>query len=54
MSTFSFFCIDNGQKRQGFSVKANSKSEAEKKAFAKAKKNAKGDIIFLECRLSIA
>ena len=54
MSTFSFYCVDNGGKRQGFSVKASSKAEAEKKAFTKAKKAAKGDIISWQCRLSIA
>lgn len=54
MSIFNFRCVDNGGKRQGFTVKANSKAEAEKKAFQKAKKAAKGDIISWECRLAIA
>lgn len=51
MYKWSFYCIDNGQKRQSFYVKAKDKTEAIKKGLKKAKKNAKGDIYTWECRL---
>lgn len=54
MAKWGFTCIDNGRKRQSFTVTAGSKSEAEKKGFQKAKKAAKGDIITWECRLNMA
>lgn len=41
---FQFSCIDNGGKRQCFTVSAKSKDEAIKKAFIKARKNAAGEI----------
>lgn len=53
MAYWSFSCIDNGRKRQAFTVKAESKVEAEKIAFKKAKKNAKGDIITWNLTLSL-
>lgn len=40
-----FTCMDNGGKRQSFTVKAQTKDEAIRKSFEKAKKNAKGDIM---------
>ena len=51
MFTFEFRCSDNGGKKQFFKVKANDKTTAIKKAFAKASKAAKGDIYNWECRL---
>ena len=50
---WSFYCTDNGGKRQMFTVKAKDKDEAIEKGFKKANKNAKGDIINWECRLRI-
>lgn len=51
-ATWEFSCHDNGGKRQFFTVKASSKTEAITKAFEKAKKNAAGDIGWnWECRL---
>ena len=41
---WDFTCRDNGGKFQYFSVKANDKTEAIKKAFEKARKSAAGDI----------
>ena len=55
MAKWSFSCIDNGGKRQNFTVSANSKQEAEKKAFIRARKHATGDIGFSwQCRLVTA
>lgn len=41
---FSFRCVDNGGKRQAFTVSAPSKAAAIEKALKKAEKNAAGDI----------
>ena len=41
---FSCYFSDNSGKKQVFTVKAKDKQSAIEKAFAKAKKNAKGDI----------
>lgn len=41
---WSFSCIDNGGKRQHFSVTAPDKQSAIKKAMEKANKQAAGDI----------
>lgn len=54
MAKWSFYCIDNGGKRQGFTVKADSKPEAIEKAMKRARKNAKGDLNNWECRLALA
>ena len=51
MATWSFYCIDNGGKRQALTIKAKDKPEAIEKGFKKAKKGAKGDIINWECKL---
>lgn len=48
---FSFYCIDNGGKRQAFTVTASDKREAIEKGMKKAKKNAKGDLNNWECKL---
>ena len=53
MYTFHFTCNDNGGKFQGFTVKAKDKTEAIRKAFKKAEKNAKGDITSWDCRLQL-
>ena len=39
-----FECVDNGGKRQSFTVSAKTKDEAIRKGFERAKRNAKGDI----------
>ena len=54
MAKWGFTCMDNGQKRQAFTVTAKNRTEAEEKAFKKAKKNARGDIISWNCRLNMA
>lgn len=51
MYNWIFRCIDNGGKRQFFTVKAADKLEAIKKGTKKADKTAKGDIIKWECEL---
>ena len=51
MAKWNFQCIDNGRKKQAFTVKASSKTEAIEKAFTRAKKNARGDIISWDCKL---
>lgn len=51
MATWSFYCSDNGGKKQFLKVKADSKTEAINKGFTKAKKQAKGDIHNWECKL---
>ena len=52
MATWSFSIGDNSGKRQNFKVKANSKQEAIDKGFARARKNAKGDLSYhWECKL---
>lgn len=38
MAKWNFSCIDNGGKRQAFTVSASSKQEAEKKSIFKSKK----------------
>ena len=53
MYTFHFSCRDNGGKVQAFTVKAKDKTEAIRKGFKKADKNAKGDIISWDCRLQL-
>lgn len=53
MYTFHFSCRDNGGKFQAFTVKAKDKTEAIRKGFKKADKNAKGDIISWDCRLQL-
>lgn len=49
--TWEFSCIDNGGKHQYFTVKAPDKSTAIKKAFNRAEKQSKGDIIKWDCKL---
>lgn len=51
MATWSFYCSDNGGKKQYLKIKADSKTEAINKGFTKAKKQAKGDIYNWECKL---
>ena len=51
MSKWSFYCIDNKKKKQFFTVSAKDKTSAIEKGFAKAKKNAKGDVNNWECKL---
>ena len=53
MNEWSFYCNDNGGKKQAFVVKAKNKTEAINKGFKKAEKNAKGDITNWECRLRL-
>lgn len=47
MATWLFNIGDNSGKRQSLKIKANSKDEAIRKGFDKARKNAAGD---LSCR----
>ena len=54
MYKFTFTCVDNGGKHQCFKVKAHDKQEAIQKGFAKATKNAAGDIGSWECELDRA
>ncbi len=54
MAKWSYFQIDNGGKRQAFTIAAPDKMTAIKKGQEKARKAAKGDVITWECRLSIA
>ena len=51
MYKWNFRAIDNGGKRQFFTVKANSKPEAIEKGMKKARRNAAGDINNWECSL---
>lgn len=52
MATWSFYCSDNGGKKQYLKIKAKDKTEAIQKGFEKARKNAKGDIGYnWECKL---
>lgn len=51
MSKWSFYCIDNGGKKQFFTVSAKDKPGAIEKGFTKARKNARGDINNWECKL---
>ena len=52
MHKFMCYFIDNSGKRQNFSIKASDKASAIDKAFKKARKNAKGDIISWDVKLS--
>ena len=54
MAKWTYSARDNGGKFQTFTVSAKSKPEAIEKGFIKAKKNAKGDIIWWECKLRSA
>lgn len=54
MAVWSFYCIDNGGKKQFLTIKAKDKTEAIKRGFEKAEKNAKGDINNWECKLRSA
>ena len=49
--TWEFRCIDNGGKHQYFKIKARDKTAAINAGFAKAEKNAAGDITSWDCRL---
>lgn len=51
MYKWTFRTIDNGGKRQSFTVKASSKPEAIDKGMNRARKNAKGDINNWYCEL---
>lgn len=51
MAKWSFTCIDNGGKRQFFTVTSNSKPDAIDKGWKKARKNAAGDITNWNCTL---
>ena len=52
MFKWSFAIGDNSGKKQFFTIRANSKEEAIKKGFEKARKNAKGDLSYSwDCRL---
>ena len=48
-----FSCIDNGGKRQAFTLKAQNPNDALKKAMVRARKNAKGDITDWNCKLNL-
>lgn len=48
---FNCYFIDNGGKKQNFTVKAANKTDAIEKAFKKAKKSAKGDFNNWEVKL---
>ncbi len=50
---WTFTCRDNGGKFQVFKIKASDKTSAINKGFAKAKKNANGDIGSWDCKLNI-
>ena len=54
MAKWGFTCTDNGRKKQAFTVTAGNKQTAERKAFQKARKAAKGDIISWSLRLNMA
>lgn len=49
---WTFSAHDNGGKHQVLTVRAKTKTEAIEKGFARAKKNAAGDIISWDCRLA--
>ena len=51
MATWSFYCSDNGGKKQYLTISAKDKTEVIEKGFTKAKKQAKGDIHNWECKL---
>ena len=53
MHKWSFYCNDNGGSKQMFVVSAKGKTDAIKKGFERAKKNARGDITSWECRLRL-
>ena len=50
---WQFKCIDNGNKRQVFTIAAPDKTTAINKGFARAKKKAKGNIINWNCKLML-
>lgn len=50
--SFTFYCIDNGGKRQFIKVKASDKQDAIMQGFKQANKKAAGDIISWDCKLS--
>lgn len=52
MHKFNCYFIDNGGKKQFFTVKAKTKPDAIEKAFKKAKKGAKGDFNNWEVKLA--
>ncbi len=54
MAKWEFSCIDNGGKRQHFTIMAPDYTTAMKEGFKKADKKAKGDIISWECHLNLA
>jgi hypothetical protein len=51
MAKWYFSVLDNGGKRQSFTVSAPSKPEAIEKGMKRAKKNAAGDIHTWDCKL---
>ena len=51
MYKFNFSCVDNGGKRQSFTVKANNKMAAIDAGLKRARKNAAGDIYGWTCKL---
>jgi hypothetical protein len=54
MAKWSFYAIDNGGKRQFFTVTAKTKPEAIEKGTKRAKRNAAGDLNNWECKLKQA
>ena len=54
MATWNFSYIDNGGKKQSFSVKADDKKTAIDMGFERAKRHAKGDCVSWSCSLRIA
>jgi hypothetical protein len=48
---WQFECIDNGRKRQVFTISAPDKATAINKGFARARKKLKGDIVNWDCKL---
>lgn len=51
MTKWIFIAGDNSGKRQYFTVAAPSKTEAIRKGYEKARKNASGDIVTWDCKL---
>ena len=52
MAKWVLYCSDNSGKKQAIKVTATNKPDAIKKAFEKARKNAKGDLTpYWECKL---
>ena len=52
MAKWDFSCIDNGGKRQAFTIVADDKTTAIRTALEKARKSAKGDITNWNCKLN--